>query len=191
MKSIFRLLGIWLLLGCAQLAWSQTTGPKIDRVDIKFVGPSSVSEQFIRGNIRVKAGDTYLPSSTQDDVHSLYGTGQFYNIRVSVDQADDGGVVLSFIVQARPRITEIKLEGNKKLTDSKLKKKITVKVGEPLDEQKLFTDVQEMKKLYEKYGYADTKVKYVLNMDEATGHCTVTYQIEEAPKVKIIGVEFI
>jgi outer membrane protein assembly factor BamA len=70
-----------------------------------------------------------------------------------VDQADDGGVVLTYIVQARPRITEIKLEGNKKVSDSKLKKKITVKVGEPLDEQKLFTDVQEIKKLYEKYGY--------------------------------------
>src|SRR5271154_517934 len=191
MKSIFRLLGIWLLLGCAQLAWSQTTGPKIDRVDIKFVGPSSVSEQFIRGNIRVKAGDTYLPSSTQDDVHSLYGTGQFYNIRVSVDQADDGGVVLSFIVQARPRITEIKLEGNKKLTDSKLKKKITVKVGEPLDEQKLFTDVQEMKKLYEKYGHPDTQIKYVLSIDEASGRGSVTFEIVETEKIKITQIDFI
>ena len=154
------------------MAWSQTTGPKIDRVDIKFVGPASVSEQFIRANIRVKAGDIYLPDSTQDDVHSLYGTGQFYNIRVTTDQADDGGVILTYIVQARPRITEIKIEGNKKLSDSKLRKKITVKVGEPLDEQKLFTDVQEMKKLYEKYGYPDTQVKYVLDIDESAGRGT-------------------
>ena len=121
-------------------------------------------------------------------MHSLYGTGQFYNIRVSVDQADDGGVVLTYIVQVRPRITEIRIEGNKKLSDSKLKKKITIKVGEPLDEQKVFTDVQEMKKLYEKYGLADTKVKYVLNIDEVTGHGTVTFQIEESPKVKIKDV---
>ena len=51
-------------------------------------------------------------------------------------------------------MTDIKIEGNKKLSDSKIRKKITVKVGEPLDEQKLFTDAQEIKKLYEKYGYA-------------------------------------
>src|SRR5271170_5786317 len=142
MKLLLRLFGIWLLLGCAQVVWSQTTGPKIDRVDIKFVGPASVSEQFIRSNIRVKAGDIYFPNSTQDDVHSLYGTGQSYNIRVTADQADDGGVILTFIVQARPRIIGIKFDGNKKLSDSKLKKKVTVKVGEPLDAQKLFTDVQ-------------------------------------------------
>src|SRR5580700_10633803 len=191
MKLFFRLFGIWLLLGCAPVVFAQISGPKIDRVDIKFVGPSSISEQFIRANIRVKAGDTYLPSSTQDDVHSLYGTGQFYNIRVSVDQADDGGVVLSFIVQARPRITEIKLDGNKKVSDSKLKKKITVKVGDPLDEQKLFTDVQEMKKLYEKYGHPDTQVKYVLNIDENAGRGVVTFEIVETPKIKITKIEFV
>jgi outer membrane protein assembly factor BamA len=51
--------------------------------------------------------------------------------------------MLTYIVQVRPRMTEIKLEGNKKVSDSKLKKKITVKVGEPLDEQKLFTDTRK------------------------------------------------
>jgi len=127
MKLISRLIGIWLLLGCAQIAWSQAVGPKIDRVDIKFVGPASVSEQFIRANIRTKAGQIYSPISTQDDVHSLYGTGQFYNIRVSADPADDGGVILTYIVQPRPRITEIKIEGNKKVSESKLKKKIMAK----------------------------------------------------------------
>src|SRR5471032_2055320 len=191
MKTFFRLLGIWLLLGCAQLAWSQTAGPKIDNVFIKFVGPDSVSEQFIRSNIRVKAGDVYRPNSTQDDIHSLYGTGQFYNIRVSADQADDGGVNLTFIVQARPRLTDIKLDGNKKLSGSKLKKKITVKAGEPLDEQKLFIDVQEMKKLYEKYGYPDTQVKYVLNIDEPSGRGAVTFEIVETQKIKITQIEFI
>ena len=191
MKSIIRPLGVSLVLGCATAAMAQSAGPKIDRVDIKFVGPASVSEDFIRSNIKLKNGATYLPGTTQDDVHSLYGTGQFYNIRVSVDQANDGGVVLTYLIQVRPRITDIKIEGNKELSDSKLKKKITVKTGEALDEQKLFTIVQEMKKLYEKYGLADTQVKYVLNIEEATGHGTVTFHIVESPKVKITNVEFL
>ena len=191
MKAIFRFAAIFLLIGCGTAAWAQAIGTKISQVNIKFIGPASVSEALIRDNLKLKAGDNYIPGGSQDDVHALYATGQFYNIRVSVDQADDGGVILTYLVQVRPRVTEIKLDGNQKLSDSKLKKKITIKVGDALDEQKVFTDVQEMKKLYEKYGYSDTKVKYVLSIDEATGHGTVTYQIQESPKVKIILVTFL
>jgi outer membrane protein insertion porin family len=192
MKSFFRLFGIWLLLGCAQAAWSQESGPKIDSVNITYVGPESISRQFILSNIRAKAGDIYRPNSTQDDIHSLYGTGQFYNIRVQAETADDGGVNLTFVVEARPIITAIKLEGNKKVSDSKLNKKITVKVGDPLDEVKLFEDVQEMKKLYEKYGYPDTQVKYLPpEVDEAAGRASVTFQIVESQKIEISQIEFV
>ena len=92
-------------------------------MDIKFVGPASVSEQFIRSNLRLKAGGIYHADSTQDEIQALYATGQFYNIRVAVDQADDGGVILTYIVQARPRISDIKIEGNKKLTDIEAEEK--------------------------------------------------------------------
>jgi outer membrane protein insertion porin family len=191
MKAILRFVAILILIGCGPAAWAQNIGTKISEVKITFIGPASVSDALIRDNIKLKPGDMYIPGITADDVHSLYATGQFYNIRISVDQSADGGVILTYIVQVRPRITEVKLVGNDKLSDSKLKKKITIKVGDPLDEQKAFTDVQEMKKLYEKYGYSDTKVKYVLDIDEPTGHGTVTYQIQESPKVKIILVTFL
>ncbi len=71
MKFYFRLFGIWLLLACASVVWGQPLGPKIDRVDIKYIGPASVSEQLIRSNIRIKAGDPYVPGATSDDIHSL------------------------------------------------------------------------------------------------------------------------
>ena len=53
-----------MILGCATAAWAQSTGPKIDRVDIKFVGPASVSEQFIRSNLKTKPGATYQTGVT-------------------------------------------------------------------------------------------------------------------------------
>src|ERR1035438_6863299 len=191
MKFFLRLYAVWLLLGCAPVAWSQTAGPKIDRVVVKFVGPATVSEQFVRVNIRVNPGDIYRINSTQDDVHALYATGQFYNIRVAVDPSTNSGVVLTYIVQARPRITEIKIAGNKNFSYSKTKQKFPVSGGDPMDEQNLFTDVQDIKKLYEKYGYADTQVKYVTSVDENAGHGTVTFQIVESRKVEITEIDFI
>lgn len=192
MKSLFRPLVIFflLLLGGTLAGWTQPAGIKIERVDIKFIGPASVSEALIRDNLKLKPGALYVPGMSSDDVHTLYATGQFYNIRVATETADNGNLILTYLVQVRPRITEINFEGNDKMKTSKLKKKVTVKVGDPLDEQKLFTDVQEMKKLYEKSGYPDTKVKYVLNINEASGHGTVTYQVTETPRVKITEITF-
>jgi outer membrane protein insertion porin family len=191
MKLFFRLIGVWLLFGCASVAWPQTSGTKIDRVDIKYAGPATISEQFIRSHIRTKAGDMYRANVTQDDIKALYATEQFYNIHVTLDQADDGGVVLTYVVQANPRLTDIKIEGNKKVRESKIRKKITAKAGQPLNQQKLFTDSQEIQKLYEKYGYAGTLVKPVVNIDELAGRGTVTFEITEAPKIKIKDVKFI
>ena len=93
MKPFLRLLGIWLLLGCVPLAWSQSAASKVDRVDVQYIGPASVSEQFIHANIRLKAGDTYTPSLADDDVHSLYGTGQFNDIHVLATN-DNGSLIV-------------------------------------------------------------------------------------------------
>ncbi len=154
-------------------------------MDIKYVGPASVSEQFIRSNIRLKAGDVYMPAPPRRTFATSTPRDSFTTSAWALDQAGDGGVVVTYIVQARPRLTEIKIEGNKKLSASKIRKKITAKIGQPLDEQKLFTDSQEIQKLYEKYGYAGTRVKYVVDVDENAGRGTATFQIAESPRSKL------
>ena len=166
-------------------------GPKIDRIDIQYIGPASVSEQFIRSHIQLRAGDAYLPAATENDIHSLYTTGQFYNIRVSIQQETDGGVDLSYIVQVKPRLTEIKITGNVKMRTSKVKKKITTKAGQPLDEEKLFTDCQAITDYYEKEGFPGTTVKYVTDIDEVAGTGTATFQITEGHKMKITHIDFV
>jgi outer membrane protein insertion porin family len=181
--------GLFLLLACSP-SHAQLGSPKIAKIEIKHVGPASVSDELIRANIRLKAGDAYLPAAVDEDLRNLYGTGLFYNIRVAADNSPEG-LVLTYIVQAKPRLTEIKFHGNTKFSDSKLRKKISSKPTEPLDERKLFTDCQEIQKAYQKSGYPRTDVKYVLNIDENAGRGTATFEILESPKVKVIEVQFV
>jgi outer membrane protein insertion porin family len=190
MKSLFRLCGLCALL-VGFPVWAQTTSLKISRIIIKHVGPATVSDDLIRANIRVKPGDPYLPAAVDEDVQSLYATGLFYNVRVTAERGAGDTLTLTYVVQARPRLTAIELEGNKKLRDSKIKKKITSKVGEPLDEAKLFTDALAIQELYQKSGYPGTTVTNVVNIDEAAGRGTVTFHIKESHKIKITKVEFL
>ncbi len=191
LRGLLRACALGICVCCVSSVWAQEELPRISRIEIKFAGPASVSETLIRGNIRSRVGEPYRPITIDDDIRSLYSTDLFYNIRVTRERAADGGMVITYVVQANPRLTEIQIEGNSKIKDSAIRKKITAKVGEALDERKLFTDTQEIQKLYQKKGYPDTEVKYRLNIDEGGGRGTATFDIKESPKVKIADYEFV
>jgi outer membrane protein insertion porin family len=191
MKLLVRLCGLFLLwaLLLSQTA-AQPPAGKIIRIDIKHVGPIAVSDDLVRGNIRVKVGDPYRRLAINDDIRNLYATGLFYNIHVSEETTSDG-IILTYAIQSKPRLTEIKFQGNKKFSDAKLLKKLSSKVGEPLDDLKIFTDSQEIEKLYQKSGIPRTTVNPRVNIEESAGRGTVTFEISETPKVKIIEVDFV
>jgi outer membrane protein insertion porin family len=179
-----------LTFGLGGLRAQDIAPVKVKQVEIRPVGPPAVSDALIRANIRVKEGDTYNRNSIDDDVSNLWKTGYFYNIRVN-EEAVEGGVKLVYLVQGNPTLTQITFTGNKKYSDSKLRKKLSSKVGEPLNERKLFDDSQEILKRYQKAGYQKTQVKYVPVVDDKLGKGTVTFEITEAPKVKIKDVQFV
>jgi outer membrane protein insertion porin family len=190
MKVLLSLCGLCLLLGCPPLARAQLGATKVAKIEIQHVGPASVGDELIRANIRIRPGDPYLPPAVDDDVRNLYATGLFYNVRVSATSTPNG-LVLTYIVQGNPRLTEIKFDGNKKFKDSKLRKTISAKAGEPFNERKLFTDAQEIQKLYQKKGYPSTTVKYTFTIDESAGRASATFEIKESPKIRIENVEFV
>ena len=190
MKLKLRLGGLLLLFAWLPTVWGQTAAPKISKIEIKNVGPPAASDELIRANIRVKAGDPYLRAAVDEDVRNLYATGFFYNIRVA-DATTPEGVVLTYTLQGKPRLTDIKFQGNTKFKTTKLKTKLTSKVGEPLDERKLFTDSQEIKTLYQKKGYPNTQVNARSTVIEESGRGTATFEITESPKVKILEVDFV
>ena len=191
MKFLIRHGGVLMLFLFAWLpaSWGQSE-LKVAKVIITNVGPSAVSEDLVRANIHVKPGDPYVRTSVDNDVRNLYATGFFSNIQVR-DQLTDQGVVVTYILQGKFRLTGINFEGNTKFSNSKLLKKVTSKVGEPVDERKLFNDSQEIQKTYEKAGYTHTTVKYTLNnIDETLGRASVTFEIKETPRIKIVEVDF-
>ncbi len=185
--SLGLLLGLWVAGSFS--AGAQGSAGTVAKVQIEHLGPVSVSDALVRANIRLKPGDPYLPAAVDDDVRSLYSTGLFYNVQVKTDTTPQG-IVVTYVVQGNPRLTEIRFQGNQRIKESKLRKTITSKVGEPFNERKLFTDTQEIQKLYQKKGYPRTEVKYVYSIDQSTGRATATFEIKESPKIKIIRVEF-
>src|SRR5579884_2095892 len=194
MRFLIRHGGLLALLffGWAPFASAQVSPyDSILSINITNIGPQVASDALIRANIHVRPGDRYIRASVDQDILNLYNTGFFSNIRVT-DQRTDKGVILTYILQGKYRLKGIYFEGNTKYSSSKLMKKISTKDGDPFDERKLFNDCQTIEKMYEKAGYQHTTVKYVpQNIDNETGTESVTFQIQETPKIKIAGVDFV
>src|SRR6266487_2394403 len=191
MKSCFRQGWAWAFL--ISMVWPALLpaqiANRVKKIELKFIGPPPVSEAFVRANIRVKEGDNYSRIAADDDVRNLYTTGYFYNIQVTEERGLEG-LTLTYVLQGKPTVTDIQFTGNKKFSRSKLLKKITSKVGQPLDERKLFEDAQAIKTTYQKSGYPKTEVKPVPSINADAGRGTVTFEITEAPKVRVIDVYF-
>lgn len=180
-----------LLIATLQFAMAQEVerGTKVTEIRIRHIGPASVSDDLVRANIRVKTGDAYSPASIDSDIQNLYSTGFFYNVRVGYE-VSPAGVALTYGVQGKPVLTEVRFSGNKKYSTSRLRRKLTSKVGEPIDELKLFNDAQEILKMYQKAGLHKTKVDPKPVITEELGKGIVTFEVTESPKVKIEDVVF-
>jgi outer membrane protein insertion porin family len=180
-----------MLLAGLSSGEAQTATPRIHNILIRNVGPPAVSDDYIRANIRAKIGEPFSRLVVDEDIKNLYATGYFFKIQAGEETAADG-LDLTYVLQAKPLITDIKIVGNKKMSLKKLKKKITSKVGQPLDERKTFDDAQAMKDLYEKAGYQKTTVvAEPPAINEAAGQGTVTFVIHEMPRIRIKDIVFV
>lgn len=159
---------------------SVSSETRVVKIEIKHVGVSTISDALIRSRLRVKAGDPVTQASVDQDIRSLYGTGDFYNIRVAVADSD-GGITLTYFIQERPVLDGIQFAGNKALGSAELLRKLTSRTGERLDEWKLFNDALTIQSLYQRAEFPTASVKYVLSINEQTGRGSVTFEITQTP----------
>lgn len=188
--QFYALLAAIALYGGAMGALAQESVKTVQNVSVTHVGPQAANDNYILSNIRIKPGDPYVRSVVDDSIKNLYSTGYFYNIRVGEEEINSGDVSLTFFVQAKPVIADIQFIGNEHYKRRTLLKKISSKVGKPMDEHKLFKDTQEILKKYQRSGRQKTTVKYSTTVDEKAGRANVVFEIVEAPKIKIRDVIF-
>ena len=124
MRLLRRLCGLFLLLAWVPAGWGQFAGPKVAEIQIKHIGPPAASDDLIRSNLRLKVGEPFFQNAVDDDVRSLYATGFFYNIQVVADNTP-AGVVLTYKLQGKPSLMDIRFQGITRFKDKKLLKTIS------------------------------------------------------------------
>ena len=86
---------------------------------IRFLGNRRVPAATLRARIFSKPGDLYNPEALRRDFMSLWNAGFFEEIRLEVEDGDDGKIVL-FHVREKPTIRTLEYKGNKSVTTSEI-----------------------------------------------------------------------
>ena len=164
-------------------------GPIVRDIDIQYIGPKTVAKSVILSNMRTSVGSVYSASSVEEDVRNLYATGFFTNLAIKDEPLGDG-VKVNVVVQPKPLVKEIVFRGEAKIKESRLKKEIKSKIGEPLSEQQISADTDKIKDYYLGKGYNQVQVSYKIDTNEEFGRSVITFIISEGERAYVTEVDF-
>jgi len=194
-KKFFK---IWLIvaLQCfllfslqAQTDPSISVMPVIKEINVQFVGPSTLSKERVLESIATKLGQPFNDRMVDEDVKVLYATGQISNARIFAEPVT-GGLKVTVLVQGRPKIEEVLIEGSSAIPMNKIRKELATKPGDAYSEERIADDRQKIIKLYEDKNY--TKVKVDTSVSELPSkRMRVVFRIDEGPKLVVRNIDFV
>ncbi len=167
-------------------AAAEQAAVKVTAIEIR--GNKRIELPAIVGRLTLKPGDPYTPENVRGQIKILYETGFFEDVQVETESGK-GGVALAFLVREKPFITEIVFDGNKDLSDDKLKEKITIKSQSFLDQPQAKESAEKIRLAYQGDGYFNSQViPVVQTLDEDRKR--LTFFVKEGDKARVKTVKF-
>src|SRR5438876_10840956 len=190
---------LWVASICALLAAGVARGqapqvapgpPIIRSIDVQYTGPQTVSKERILAQIRTRVGQPYSNQVVEQDIAALYKTGSVYNVRIFA-QPEGDGVKVIVAVQTRAIMREIEIAGAERIKPGRLRKKIKLKLNQPVDEKQLEEARQKIIEVYQGRGYTDVSVQFRVDpIDEKRGTARVVFTVNEGVKGAVRAIHF-
>ena len=164
-------------------------GPIVKQIDVQYVGPESMSKERVLANLATQVGQPYSERTIEQDIRSLYSTGTVTNVRMFGEPFEDG-VKVTVLLQGRPIVSEVLIEGTEQIGQNRVRKEVSVKPGQSLSEEKIEDDRRKILKLYQDRNYTDVDVQDKIE-DLPDNKARIIYSITEGPKLVVRKITFI
>jgi outer membrane protein insertion porin family len=165
--------------------------PKIRKIEIKFLGLTSVPQDVVRANMSLREGMPYDETLLDRDIRSLMRTQLFEDVKAFRANETRTQVDVIFELRAKYRVGAVRFEGNNKMSRKKLESEVNILKTAVADEATVKNDADKIKELYLKAGYPEVKVDYSIERNAVSGLATILFRIEEGPRVKIAKIDFV
>lgn len=155
---------------------------------IVLEGVKPESEQLVRNQIRLTEGQPYDAKVVSEDIVRITHLGRFSTVQASVDQQKDGTLVVKYIVHEQPILADVRVVGNKAISDQELLNLAVIRAGDPIDSYLVDRAINQIKRAYEKKGYFMTEI--VLDKQLLDESNVLLFKIREGPKIRVREIRF-
>ena len=160
----------------------------VSSIKVVIRGKKLATEQEIRNNLRIAAGQPFDSKVVKNDVSTLYRLGRFGQVSADATILPDGSVEVSYTAEEQQIVNSIDFAGNYVITDQELRKAVPLATGAPRDDFLLEQSVFRIKEMYKGRGNYLVDVK----VDESKlDQGLLLFQIIEGPRVRIREIEFV
>src|SRR5437870_8043427 len=166
-------------------------GPPIVRsIDVQYSGPATISRARVLAQMRTKIGLPYSDIIAEEDIRTIYNTGQVQNVRI-FGQPEGDGVKVIVALQTRTMLNEIQIDGATRISPKRLRKNLGVKLNTPLREEDLEKGREKIMETYQAHGFNDVEVTFrVEAIDAIRGTSRAVFTVNEGIKGSVSTVRF-
>lgn len=188
--SIFAFFYGCFFIKAANLETLGSEGKRLEELRIVLKNNNSISEAFVRSHLGFKNGDSIQTKHINDATKQLISTGWFDKVDWSVSPKDASeSVDLTLTLDVCPKIENFVFQGNKEFKDNTLIFEMKSRVNEPLNQQRLRSDILRLKAFYKSKGYLKAQLKLAIKPSKK-GYAIVYINVNEGLCFKIRQIQF-
>jgi outer membrane protein insertion porin family len=159
---------------------------RIAKIEAK--GNRRVDKDAILAAIQTREGDLTSPAKLRDDLKAVYNLGFFNDVKIDVSDTPQGRV-LTFLVDEKPAIQDIIIQGNRKLKSDKIKEALDIKLYSVTSDAAIREKIDKVRGLYKEKGYYEVTVNYRLDPISKTD-VNLVVDINEGGKIYVRKIGF-
>jgi outer membrane protein insertion porin family len=162
-----------------------TDGVNIKRVEVR--GLKTLSESYVLRIVKTRPNQPFRRDQLAEDVRELLRTRKFLDVSAD-EKTEDGQAVIVFLVEEKPSIATVEIDGNKQFTDEDLFKELSFAAGSPTDLFEIGRGRENILRKYKEKGYYFATVE--LDEPSLQAESRVVYRVVEGPRVKVREILF-
>jgi hypothetical protein len=157
---------------------------------VRVEGNVTVDSARIVRTFEVHPGSRFSADAVRRGIQKRYLLGLFDDISPERIDQPDGTVDIVVHVVERPRISDIKFEGNKKRSKDELEKKLHLHSGEAYSPTAVEAQVDTFVTFYKEQGFPRAHVEAHTDTTTHHGQVGLTFVVTEGERVRITDIDF-